>query len=142
MNAPHPPAVVALPAGSRVVGAPLPHDSAALHVAGEARYTDDLPEPRDLLHVAVGVSPVAHGRVRGIDLSGVEDEPGVVAVVGARDIPGVNDVGPIVRDDPIFAQDDVQFAGQPLFAVAAGDVSTARRAAASTRCRRGTPRDR
>jgi len=129
MNAPHAPAFVALPAGSDVVGAPLPHDSAALHVAGEARYTDDLPEPRDLLHVAVIVSPLTHGRVRGVDLSAVVAEPGVVAVIGPHDVPGVNDVGPIVRDDPIFAQDEVQFAGQPLFAVAATDVNTARRAA-------------
>ncbi|MFO1398334.1 MAG: xanthine dehydrogenase molybdopterin binding subunit [Burkholderiales bacterium] len=123
-----------MPAGSEVVGAPLPHDSAALHAAGAARYTDDLPEPRDTLHVAVGVSPVAHGRVRGVDLEAVVAEPGVVAVIDARDVPGVNDVGPIVRDDPIFAEDEVQFAGQPLFAVAATDVNTARRAALRARC--------
>ena len=121
MNAPHVPASVALPAGSDVVGAPQPHDSAALHAAGAARYTDDLPEPRDMLHVAVGVSPVAHGRVRRVDLDAVTSEPGVVAVIDARDVPGVNDVGPIVRDDPIFAVDEVQFAGQPLFAVTARD---------------------
>ncbi|MFO1414508.1 MAG: xanthine dehydrogenase molybdopterin binding subunit [Burkholderiales bacterium] len=133
MNAPHPPAVATPAATSAVVGAPLPHDSAALHVAGAARYTDDLPEPRDLLHVAVGVSPVAHGRLRGVDLADVLAEPGVVAVVGADDIPGTNDVGPIVHDDPIFAAREVQFVGQPVFAVAATDVNTARRAAKRAR---------
>ena len=46
--------------GGAVVGASLPHDSAALHVAGEAAYTDDLPEPKGTLHAAIGVSPVAH----------------------------------------------------------------------------------
>jgi xanthine dehydrogenase large subunit len=129
MNAPHPPDVVRAPAGSAVVGAPVPHDSAVLHVAGEALYTDDLPEPRDLLHLALGVSPIAHGRLRGLDLAAVLAEPGVVDVFAAADVPGRNDVGPIQQDDPIFAQDVVQFAGQPVFAVAAGDVNTARRAA-------------
>jgi xanthine dehydrogenase large subunit len=112
-----------------VAGAPVPHDSAALHVSGEALYTDDLPEPAGLLHVAVGVSPVAHGRLRGVDLSAVQGAPGVVAVVAAHDIPGVNDVGPIQHDDPIFAHETVEFVGQPVFAVAAADVRLARRAA-------------
>ena len=44
------------PAEAGVVGKALPHDSAHLHVAGTAAYTDDLPEPRDLLHLAVGMS--------------------------------------------------------------------------------------
>src|SRR5260221_2619953 len=127
MNAPHPPALD--DDLQPVVGAPVVHDSAVLHVAGEALYPGDLPEPRDTLHVAVGVSPIAHGRLRGLDLSAVRDAPGVVAVITVADIPGVNDVGPILRDDPIFAHDVVEFAGQPVFAVAALDVNTARRAA-------------
>jgi xanthine dehydrogenase large subunit len=133
VNAPHPPGVAAAPAVSAVVGVPVPHESAGLHVAGEARYTDDLPEPRHLLHVAIGVSPVAHGRLRGVDLADVLAVPGVVAAFVAADVPGVNDVGPIVRDDPILAQDVVQFVGQPVFAVAAGYVATARRAAKRAR---------
>ena len=104
MNAPHPPSpALADAAASAVVGAAVAHDSAALHVAGTAQYTDDLPEPRDTLHVAVGVSPIAHGTLRGLDLAAVRAAPGVVAVITAADIPGVNDVGPIVHDDPIFA---------------------------------------
>jgi xanthine dehydrogenase large subunit len=50
------------------VGNALPHDSAHLHVSGRAAYTDDLPEPRDLLHLAVGMSIKAHARLRSIDL--------------------------------------------------------------------------
>jgi xanthine dehydrogenase large subunit len=129
MNAPDSPAVVRRPHPAGIVGARVAHDSAALHVAGEAQYTDDLPEPRDTLHVAVGVSPIAHARLRGLDLAAVRAAPGVVAVITAADIPGVNDVGPIQRDDPIFATTLVEFAGQPVFAVAATDVDAARRAA-------------
>ncbi len=125
MNAPHP-----LAADLRTgVGAAVPHDSAALHVSGAAHYTDDLPEPRGVLHVALGTSPVAHGRLHGVDLQAVRAAPGVVAVVTPDDIPGVNDVGPIVHDEPILARDTVEFVGQPVFAVAATSVRAARQAA-------------
>jgi len=113
----------------RAVGKPLPHDSAHLHVAGTAAYTDDLPEPRDLLHLAVGTSPVAHARLRRLDLGRVVDAEGVIDVCTAADIPGDNNYGSIVRDDPVFADDLVQYAGQPVFAVAATTVDAARRAA-------------
>lgn len=126
MNAPHPPPDFAT---DIIIGAPAPHDSAELHVAGEAHYTDDLPEPRGTLHAALGVSPVAHGMIRNVDLAHVRDAAGVVDVITAADIPGVNDVGPIETDDPILADRRVHFAGQPIFAVAATRVGAARRAA-------------
>ena len=110
------------------VGAALPHDSAHLHVTGRASYTDDLPEPRDLLHVAVGMSSIAHAEVGGIDLSDVLAAPGVVDVCDASDISGDNNFGPIIADDPIFAADLVQYVGQPVFAVAATTVDAARKA--------------
>ena len=132
MNAPHSP-LDAIDRGadavSNVIGAGVPHDSAALHVSGAADYTDDLPEPRGTLQVALGVSPVAHGRLNALDLALVRAAPGVVDIITAADIPGKNDVGPIQHDDPIFAEDHVQFVGQPVFAVAATSVNAARRAA-------------
>ena len=114
---------------ARAVGKPLPHDSAHLHVSGQAAYTDDLPEPRDLLHLAVGMSTVAHARVRDIELAGVLAVDGVVDVCTAADIPGENNYGSIVKDDPLFADGLVQYVGQPLFAVAAETVDAARKAA-------------
>ena len=128
MNAPRPP----WDAAAGVVGIPAAHDSAALHVAGAAHYTDDLPEPRGTLHAALGVSALAHGTIERIDLDAVRDAPGVVAVVTAADF-AVNDVGPIEADDPILAERLVQFAGQPVFAVAATSVGAARRAAKMAR---------
>ncbi len=113
------------------VGAALPHDSAHLHVTGQASYTDDLPEPRDLLHVAVGMSDKAHANIAALDLSGVRAAPGVVEVCTATDIRGENNFGPIVHDDPIFADAVAEYVGQPLFAVVATDVTSARRAARS-----------
>ncbi len=122
----------AKPAQNRdaAVGKALPHDSAHLHVTGRAAYTDDLPEPRALLHLAVGMSQKAHARLNNIDLSDVCSAPGVVDVCTVADIPGDNNFGPIVADDPVFADGLVQFAGQPVFAVAATTVDAARKAAA------------
>src|SRR6266540_837799 len=111
------------------VGAAIPHDSAHLHVSGEAVYTDDIPEIRGTLYAAIGTSERAHARIKSIDLTKVRAAPGVVAVITARDIPGKNDYGPVIADDPIFATAMVQYFGQSIFAVAAKTVEQARRAA-------------
>jgi xanthine dehydrogenase large subunit len=111
------------------VGNALPHDSARLHVSGRAAYTDDLPEPRDLLHVAVGMSSKARARLRSVDLGNVLAAEGVVGVCRAEDIPGENNCGPIVHDEQIFATETVEYAGQAIFAVAAGTAEQARKAA-------------
>lgn len=114
----------------RGVHAALPHDSAERHVAGSAIYIDDLPEPPGLLHVHLGMSARAHARVVKLDLSAVRASPGVVLVLSAEDIPGENDVSPVVHDDKLFADGEVLYVGQSLFAVAATSIAAARAAAA------------
>jgi len=111
------------------VGRTLAHDSAHLHVTGEALYTDDLPEPVGLLHAAIGMSARAHARLLSVDLAPVQNAPGVKAVLRASDIPGANDYGAIVPDDPILAETHVYYVGQALFAVAAQTTQQARWAA-------------
>ena len=111
------------------VRAAVPHDSAAKHVSGEALYVDDLPEPAGMLYAAVGLSTHAHAEIVRLDLDEVRAAPGVVAVVTAEDVPGVNDIGPVFPGDPLFADGVVEYAGQALFAVAASTVEQARRAA-------------
>ena len=105
------------------VGQPQPHDSAHLHVSGEALYCDDIPMPANTLHAAFGLSAIAHGTIQSLDLSQVSSAPGVVAVALPADIPGENNYGGVVHDDPIFAEGLVQYAGQPLFAVAASSYA-------------------
>ena len=106
------------------------HDSAVKHVTGEAVYVDDMLEPAGLLHVYFGASGCARGSIRRLDLERVKAMPGVVAVITARDIPGLNDISPThTLDEEILCSGEIQFAGQPLFAVAAEDRDTARRAA-------------
>src|SRR3712207_9449274 len=91
-----------------------------MHVAGTARYVDDLPEPEGTLHAAPGFAPAARGRLRSLDLSAVRSAPGVVAVLTAADIPGANDVSPVgAGDDPVFVAEEIAYWGQPAFAVVA-----------------------
>ncbi|MFL6696295.1 MAG: xanthine dehydrogenase molybdopterin binding subunit [Vitreoscilla sp.] len=118
------------PHASAGVGTPRPHESAHLHVAGSAAYIDDLPELAGTLHCALGLSPVAHGRLRAMALDRIRALPGVVDVFCAADIPGRNDCGPILQDDPILADGPLRHVGQPVFAVVARTRADARRAAA------------
>jgi xanthine dehydrogenase large subunit len=114
-----------------MVGAPRLHDSAARHVAGEAVYIDDIAAPEGLLHAYLGLSRIAHGRLVSLDLAPVLAAPGVVAVLTAADIPGVNDISSTHRhDEPVFATQTILHHGQPLFAVVAQTRQAAREAAA------------
>ncbi len=129
-------------AGARV-GISRPHESAHLHVAGEATYIDDIPELAGTLHCALGLSPVANGKLTASALEKIRALPGVVAVLSAADIPGPNDCGSIVHDDPILCEivehDDgsswgeIRYLGQPVFAVVAETRDAARRAAAKAK---------
>ncbi len=112
-----------------LIGRPLPHESARLHVSGRAHYVDDLPQAAGTLHAAPGLSTIARGRIRSMDLSAVRACPGVRAVLTAADIPGDNNCGPILHDDPILADGEIRFHGQPLFVVAAETRDIARQAA-------------
>ena len=90
------------------------HESAHLHVSGQALYTDDIPLPPNTLHAAFGLSTIAHGRIRTLDLAPVQSFPGVVAIATAADVPGENNYGSAVHDDPIFAPGLVEYVGAPL----------------------------
>jgi xanthine dehydrogenase large subunit len=118
-----------LPTLQPVVGTSKPHESAHLHVSGAAPYTDDLPEPAGTLHAALGLSPIAHGKLTGVDLERIRRMPGVVAVLSAADIPAENNCGPLLHDDPILADGELRYVGQPVFAVIANNRELARRAA-------------
>lgn len=121
MNQPMPPTIPTIPA--------VAHESAHLHVLGEATYIDDIPELHGTLHAALGLSSRAHAQIIRINLAQVRQAPGVVAVFCAQDIPGKNDCGPIIHDDPILANGIVHYLGQPIFIVVAHSRTEARAAA-------------
>src|SRR3546814_15976016 len=106
-----------LGSGSGVAGASLPHESAELHVSGEATYTDDIPEIQGTLHCALGMSQKAHARITAMDLDAVRRAPGVVAVLTAADIPGENNYVPVVHAAPLLAVTRVHYIGHPVYCV-------------------------
>ena len=115
------------------LGKPLPHDSAPLHVTGQARYTDDIPLPGTALHLAFGLSTCAHGDITDLDLTAVRESPGVHTVWSATDFPDMPDCSPSAHDEPLLAVKTVHYAGQPTFLVAADSHHAARRAASLAR---------
>ena len=110
------------------MGKALPHDAAPLHVTGQARYVDDL-SMANALHLAFGLSSVAHGEITGIDLSAVRAAPGVVAVMSAQDFDDMPDCSPSAHDEPLLAVGKVHYVGQPVFLVVADSHLAARKAA-------------
>jgi len=113
-----------------VVGVPMPHESAALHVTGHALYTDDLVvRTRDVLHAYPVQSPHAHARVTTLRVKPAYDVPGVVRVLTAEDVPGVNDAG-VKHDEPLFPS-EVMFHGHAVCWVLADTLEAARLGAAA-----------
>ncbi len=105
------------------------HESARRHVSGEALFTDDRAQPTGTLYAYVGLATITRGKILSMDLSEVKAAEGVVSVITLDDIPGHRDIGPVFPGDPVFADGEVLFHGQPLFAVAAANQNQARRAA-------------
>ncbi|SEI23437.1 xanthine dehydrogenase, molybdenum binding subunit apoprotein [Pseudomonas asplenii] len=111
------------------VGRSVRHESADKHVTGEAVYIDDRLEFPNQLHVYARLSDRAHARILRIDTTPCLAFDGVRIVITHEDIPGLKDIGPLLPGDPLLAIDKVEFVGQPVLAVAARDMETARQAA-------------
>ena len=111
------------------VGRSVKHDSAQKHVCGEAQYIDDRLEFPNQLHVYARLSDRAHAKIIRVDTSPCYAIDGVRLVITHHDIPGLKDIGPLLPGDPLLAIDTVEFVGQPILAVAACDLDTARTAA-------------
>ncbi|MBI4429657.1 MAG: xanthine dehydrogenase molybdopterin binding subunit [Ignavibacteriales bacterium] len=97
-----------------------PHESASKHVSGEAVYIDDMLVSEQLLVGRVMYSPHAHARVKSFDLSEAKKIQGVQAVLSYKDIPGHNQMGPVVKDEVCLAEDEVFCVGQGMFLIGAG----------------------
>ena len=101
------------------------HESAIGHVSGRAVYTDEQHAPSGMLSVWPVQSPHAHARIVAIDAARARRMPGVHAVLTAADIPGENDTGPIIHDEPLIPDDRVQFHGQAVAWVVADSEALA-----------------
>lgn len=107
-------------------GLSTPHDSAEGHVTGQALYVDDMEAASGQLHVAIGHSAIACGKVINMDLAAVRSTSGVVDVLVFSDLLHATDIAPVFDGDPLLVEQAVSFLGQPLFAVAARTHQQAR----------------
>ncbi len=98
------------------------------HVTGKSLYLDDIPVRQGTLHAAIFFAPVAHAEIKSLDVTEARNYPGVVAVLTAEDIPGENQIGGIIPDEPLFAEQEVEYIGQPIALVVAESESIARKA--------------
>ncbi len=89
------------------------------HLKGESIYLDDIPLQQGTLFGAAFGSLVAHGKIINLDTSLAEKMPGVVRIFTYKDIPGDNQIGGIVPDEPLLAEDEVHFNGMPVAFVVA-----------------------
>ncbi len=101
------------------VGQNIPHDSAPQHATGAALFVDDIPPVHDEVLVDFLGSPVAHGRIKSVDLSEARKVPGVVALFTHRDVTGHNRIGPVIKDEHLLVEDVADFLGDPVVLIAA-----------------------
>lgn len=99
------------------------------HVRGESVYLDDIPVIEGTLYACVFDSTVAHGKLNSIDTKAAEKSEGVVRVITAKDLVGENQIGGIIPDEPLLADDEVHFQGMPIAVVLAETEELARKAA-------------
>ncbi len=111
----------------------LSHESAVGHVTGGALYVDDTARRRDMLEIWPVTSPHAHATIVSIDVAEAEKEPGVACVLLAKDVPGMNDVGAVRHDEPLFAETEVLYHGQVVAMVVGASADLCRRAAAKVK---------
>lgn len=100
------------------VGLNKPHDSALAHVTGTSVYIDDRRKLQDEIMVGYVGSPLAAGRLRGVDASGALAIPGVLCVLTHRDLHH-NRWGTIFQDQPLLVEDRIGYHDEPICVIAA-----------------------
>ena len=95
------------------------------HTRGESIYLDDIPETIGTLYGSVFGSPMAHGKIIKLDLTDAIAMDGVIRIFTYKDIPGKNQIGGIVPDEPLLAEDEVHFNGMPVAFVVATSTEIA-----------------
>jgi xanthine dehydrogenase large subunit len=98
------------------------------HTTGESIFVDDIPEPKNMLHTAVFVSNIPHGKILNLNLEEARESEGVVKVITYEDIPGENQVGRIIQDEELLAEHKVDFIGHPIAVVFAETKEQANKA--------------
>ena len=100
------------------------------HVRGESLFLDDIIVRQDTLYGLVFDSPKAHGIIKKLDIIKAASVEGVIKIFTYKDIPGENQIGGIIPDEPLFAENEVHYSGQPIAFIVARSESIAKKARA------------
>jgi xanthine dehydrogenase large subunit len=100
----------------------------ANHVTGKSIYVDDIPVMEGMLFVKVFDSPIAHGKIKSLDFSAAAQMEGIVKIFSYKDVPGENQIGGIIQDEPLLADHEVHFRGQPVLLIVAENEDAAEEA--------------
>lgn len=104
------------------------HLNAYEHVTGKTRYVASIPKIEGQLYGEIFFSPVARGVIESLDISQALASPGVEGIYTSKDVPGTNIIGSIFRDEPLLAEERVNFVGQPVALLLANSKKEARKA--------------
>jgi xanthine dehydrogenase large subunit len=99
------------------------------HIKGKSLYIDDYPLPEGSLYAVVFDSTIAHGKIVSLNLDKANSVDGVFTILTAKDIPGENQIGGIIQDETLLAENEVHFIGEPITIVLANSIGAARKAA-------------
>ena len=108
------------------------------HVTGISKFVDDYPTLEGTLEGYVFYSEKAHAKILNIDYSEALKSEGVFAILTSKDIPGQNQIGGIIQDEKLFADDKVEFIGEPIALIVAESKESAKKAAKKTTIEYGT----
>ena len=95
------------------------HDSAIKHITGESVYINDMLVSEKLLYGKVVYSKYTHAKIKKIDIKNALTVNGVKTILTYKDIPGINQMGPVIHDEPCLAENEVAFIGQAIALIAA-----------------------
>lgn len=112
-----------------VVGKSVIRKDALDKVLGKTQFAADIKLP-GMLYAKILRSKVPHAILKSVDTSAAESLPGVYAVLTAKDVPGSNSHGIILKDEPVLAHDKIRKIGEPLAVVAAESEKIAEQALA------------
>ena len=109
------------------LGANVKRIDAPGKVTGRLKYAADMKMP-NMLHMQVFRSSRPHAKIKKLDLSKAKAVSGVEAIVTCDDVPGIDNFGVFIEDQPVLAKERVRYVGEAIAAVAADTLEAAKEA--------------
>lgn len=127
LNGSQPESALAEEESTRFVGHSTRRLDAPAKVTGAIKYAADM-WMANMLHLQVLRSPHPHARIVRIDASAARAMPGVECIITSDDVPGIDNFGVFIEDQPVMARGVVRYVGEAVLAVTAETLDIAKAA--------------